>query len=90
MDAFLASNLDLVPLLRDVRRAISKYFGPNTQAAIHITHDMESETEAPELVVSIISDAPDRLELLHKFDEGWWLSQAARERGRVLIDLAYR
>jgi len=90
VDAFLASNLDLVPLLRDVRRAIREYFGPDTQAAIHITHDLESETEAPELVVSIMSDSPDRLELLHRFDEGWWLSQAARERGRVLIDLAYR
>ena len=90
VDAFLASNPDLVPLLHDVRSAISRYFGRHTQAALHVTHDMESETEAPELVVSIMSDAPDRVELLHKLDEGWWLSQAARERGRILIDLAYR
>jgi len=87
---YLSANSDLVPLLIDARQAITEYFGPQAQAAIDLAYDMESDAEEAELIVSIFSDAADRLQRLHKFDEGWWLHQSAREDGRVLIDLAYR
>jgi hypothetical protein len=87
---YLSANPDLLPLLTDARSAIAEYFGQQARAAIDLAYDMESDTEEPELIVSIFSDAADRLQLLHKFDEGWWLRQSAREGGRVLIDLAYR
>ena len=70
------------------RHKIEKTIASNF--AIDLAYDMESDAEEPELIVSIFSDTADRLQRLHKFDEGWWLRQSAREGGRVLIDLAYR
>jgi hypothetical protein len=48
---------------------------------------MESDIEEPELAVSILTDAPDRVKKLHEFDRNWWLQQPPSERSRIVVEL---
>jgi hypothetical protein len=84
---FIGANPDLVPLLERTREAIREYFGRDVGARISVWQDMESDIEEPELAVSILTDAPDRVKKLHEFDRNWWLQQPPSERSRIVVEL---
>jgi hypothetical protein len=88
--AFLDSNDFLVPLLKEAHHKIKSQFGYDTEIALEVFTDPESDDDQKlfALIFTALS-ANDAIGHLEKLDQEWWLDASTRAKGRLNIDVKY-
>jgi len=80
----------LIQLLREARNEIERYF-PDTPVLLEPA--TESEGADTDRVVGFIMtnlDPDTAIEILHRFDRGWWLNALKQAQGKLSMTLGFR
>lgn len=86
--AFLSNHVFLAPVLIELYPQVQDYF-PTRKIVLEVVADPDADDEL--LLASIItqSGVDEALEKLDLFDEGWWLLNADRARGKLCVDVGF-
>lgn len=83
---FLESNPFLVPLLQEAHGEIRKHF-PNSR--LFLQYITDPEIYNPQLAVFLTRpenlDAEERIDLLERLDDDWWLDAEPRSQRKMII-----
>jgi len=84
---FLESNPFLVPLLQEAHGEIRKHF-PNSR--LFLKYVTDPEIYNPKLAIYISRpenmDVEERIDLLERLDDDWWLDAEPRSQGKMFIN----
>lgn len=84
---FLESYPFLVPLLQEAQVEIRKHF-PNSR--LFLKYVTDPEISNPELAIYITRpenmDVEERIDLLERLDDDWWLDAEPRSQGKMFIN----
>ncbi len=80
----------LVPLLKEARGKIARYFGVEVQVSLAVVESQEDENDR-ELYAKIHTSAPSEsaLKSLRSLDAGWWLDALDQADGKLTITLRH-
>ena len=87
---FLAANLFLFDLLKEIPARIREFFGDEQNLKLEFFYDFEDP-----LYHRLTVGIPSKLKiekssaLLKKFDENWWFENERKSRSKILIDLEF-
>jgi len=86
---FVRRRPALLALLEESHTYLRQHF-PLAPLRLQVHHDPEA-VGVSELVVSIVTrlSADEALDLLDQFDQAWWLTNAPRAHGELVITLSY-
>ena len=86
VSSFLRENQFLFPLLLEARRRIETCFGTDTQVALEVFTDPESEDDT-QLVAFLLTSLPpvEAVAALNQFDREWWLAASSNSNGKLCI-----
>jgi hypothetical protein len=78
----------LIPLLIEAHQRIPRYFPDQARVRLQLLPDRD-DGDRVDLFALIQTGLPEdqSLQMLDRFDEGWWLEAAAQGRGRLTIDV---
>jgi len=84
---FLEENPFLVPLLQEAHGEIRKHF-PNSR--LFLKYVTDPEIYNPQLAIYITRpenlDVEERIDLLERIDDDWWLDAEPRSQGKMFIN----
>lgn len=88
--AFLNSRTELLLLLREAHHKIKTVFGYDTEIALEVFTDPESD-DGQKLFALIFTALPvdEALAQLERLDQEWWLDAAERAKGLLNFDVEY-
>lgn len=88
--SFLSSHSGLLMLLDEAQKKIKEVFGANTEIALEVFSDPESDV-GPKLFALIYTVLPvdQALAQLEHLDQEWWLDASARANGLLNFDVEY-
>lgn len=88
---FVRADAFLVALLLDAYFQIAKHFGPQPYVILEVITDPEAENYSELFAFIRTSLPPDQaLHKLHRFDDEWWLDEAARAEGKLCIHVEFQ
>ncbi|MGE0133148.1 MAG: hypothetical protein AB7U82_34155 [Blastocatellales bacterium] len=90
VSAFLNSHSDLLLLLREAHHKIKSVFGFDTEIALEVFTDPESD-DGQKLFALIFTTLPvdEALACLERLDQDWWLDASTRANGLLNLDVEY-
>lgn len=88
--AFLNSHTELLLLLREAHHKIKTVFGYDTEIALEVFTDPESD-DGQKLFALIFTALPvdEALAQLERLDQEWWLDATPRAKGLLNFDVEY-
>jgi hypothetical protein len=86
VNAFVACNAFLIPLLQQIPEQVKKHFGESAHLSLEVIVDQEERNDM-ELVALVCTNVSpdDAFVRLRSFDRDWWLARLADTRGKLSV-----